>query len=162
MADPLSFTSSIVGVTVPALHGIRLLLDDVRRIKDAPSAVQSLKKDISSTDTALKSLQAVKEEEWRLLGEDMADRSKAVITTCVTACETFRTDLQRWNRTFWRWKTLMARSGQCGILQRRSSQVHVRPASKLQNHHHLSSQHGDSVSDHQSTEGVAEVLIFAF
>jgi hypothetical protein len=74
MADPLSFTSSIVGVTVPALHGIRLLLDDVRRIKDAPSAVQSLKKDISSTDTALKSLQAVKEEEWRLLGEDMSYR----------------------------------------------------------------------------------------
>ena len=36
MADPLSITASVVGITVPALHGTRLLLDDLERLKDTP------------------------------------------------------------------------------------------------------------------------------
>src|SRR5689334_12929840 len=98
MADPLSVTASILGVTVPALHGIRLLLEDLQRIQDAPDVIRSLNNDVHLVDTALKSLQAVKEEEWKLLGADIADQSKAVITSCVSACNTFRTDLQRWTR----------------------------------------------------------------
>ena len=69
MADPLSVAASIVGVTVPALHGTRLLLDDLQGIADAPKAVESLKEDLLSVDMALKSLQAVKDPEWKSLGE---------------------------------------------------------------------------------------------
>lgn len=42
MADPLSIAASVVGVTVPALHGTRLLLDELQNLKDAPKAVKRL------------------------------------------------------------------------------------------------------------------------
>ncbi|KAF2112481.1 hypothetical protein BDV96DRAFT_649265 [Lophiotrema nucula] len=47
MADPLSFGAGIVSIIVPALHGVRLLLDDLNRITDAPQAIQALKNDAS-------------------------------------------------------------------------------------------------------------------
>ena len=36
MPDPLSVAVSIVGITIPALYGIRLLLDDLNKIINAP------------------------------------------------------------------------------------------------------------------------------
>jgi hypothetical protein len=98
MADPLAVAASVVGITVPALHGTRLLLDDLYRIKDAPEAVKSLKEDILSVDLALNSLQAVEDREWESLGGTIADESKAAITSCIRACAAFRTDLRRWTR----------------------------------------------------------------
>ena len=98
MAEPLSVAASIVGVTVPALHGTRLLLDDLQGIIDAPKTVESLKEDLRSVDLALKSLQAVHDSEWKSLGETVADESKVAINSCTTACNTFRADLQRWTR----------------------------------------------------------------
>ncbi|KAK8093422.1 hypothetical protein PG997_000107 [Apiospora hydei] len=44
MADPLSVAASVVGITVPALHAIRLLLNDLQELRDAPSTVQEPKK----------------------------------------------------------------------------------------------------------------------
>jgi hypothetical protein len=63
MAEPLSVAASIVGVTVPVLHGTRLLLDDLQEIIDVPKSVESLKEDLCSVDLALKSLQAVHDSE---------------------------------------------------------------------------------------------------
>lgn len=60
MADALSISASIVGVTVPALHGMRLLLDDLRGIADAPMTIKGLQEDILSFKSGLTSLQAVK------------------------------------------------------------------------------------------------------
>jgi hypothetical protein len=98
MAEPLSVAASIVGVTVPALHGTRLLLDDLQGIFDAPKSVESLKKDLRSVDLALKSLQAVHDSEWKSLGGTVADESKVAISSCTRACDTFRADLQGWTR----------------------------------------------------------------
>jgi hypothetical protein len=98
MADPLSVAASIVGVTVPALHCTRLLLDDLQGIIDAPKSVESLKEDLRSVDLAIKSLQAVHDSEWKLLGGTVADESKLAISSCTRACDTFRADLQRWTR----------------------------------------------------------------
>jgi len=98
MAEPLSVAASIVGVTVPALHGTRLLLDDLHGIIDAPKSVESLKEDLRSVDLALKSLQAVHDSEWKSLGGTVSDESKVVISSCTRACDTFRADLQRWTR----------------------------------------------------------------
>jgi hypothetical protein len=41
MADPLSIGAGVVGIIVPAVHGSRLLLDDIQSIIDArkPSAI---------------------------------------------------------------------------------------------------------------------------
>jgi hypothetical protein len=98
MAEPLSIAASVVGVTVPALHGTRLLLDDIQGIIDAPKAVETLKEDLLSVDMALKSLQAVKDLEWESLGDTVVEQSKATINTCAKACNMFRADLQRWTR----------------------------------------------------------------
>jgi len=98
MPDPLSVAASIVGVTVPALHGTRLLLDDLNKIIDSPQVVQSLKDDVTSAEMALQSLQAIKDPEWEVLGETISDQSKAAIKNCARACGMFRDDLHRWTR----------------------------------------------------------------
>jgi hypothetical protein len=98
MTDPLSVAASIVGVTVPALHCARLLLDDLQGIIDAPKSVESLKEDLRSVDTTLKSLQAINDPEWKSLGGTVAEESKVAVSTCTRSCEMFRADLQRWTR----------------------------------------------------------------
>jgi hypothetical protein len=98
MPDPLSVTASVVGITVPALHGIRLLLHDLQQLKDAPKAVKRLVEDVHSVDAALNLLQGVEEREWSLLGASVAEESKTTIDSCTQACDLFRTDLQRWTR----------------------------------------------------------------
>ena len=75
MADPFSIGASVVGVIVPALHGMRLLLDDLEKIKDAPKAVKRLEADVRSVDAALNTLQAVEGREWDLLGTTVAERT---------------------------------------------------------------------------------------
>ncbi|TGO25600.1 hypothetical protein BPAE_0076g00010 [Botrytis paeoniae] len=70
MADPLSITASIVGIIVPALHGTRLLLEDLQQLKDAPKTVNRLVDNVHSVDAAPKSLQSIDEREWSLLGEE--------------------------------------------------------------------------------------------
>jgi hypothetical protein len=98
MSDPLSITASVVGITVPALHGTRLLLEDLQQLKDAPNTVKRLLEDVHSVDTALKLVQSVEDREWDLLGAGVAEQSKTAISSCTQACDLFRTDLQRWTR----------------------------------------------------------------
>ena len=81
MADPLSIGASVIGIIVPALHGSRLLLDDLQAIIDAPKALETLKNNVGSVEMALASLQAVKGADWELLGDAVAERSKAAIQT---------------------------------------------------------------------------------
>lgn len=96
MAEALGVAASVVGVVVPALHGTRLLLDDLQKIKDAPKAVKRLEDDVRSVETALATLKTVEDREWNALGTLIADQSKTTISSCTQACSLFRTDLQRW------------------------------------------------------------------
>ena len=98
MADPLSITASIVGIIGPALHGTRLLLEDLQQLKDAPKAVKRLVEDVQSVDTALDLLKNIEEREWCLLGADVAKQSKTTISSSTQACNLFRADLQKWTR----------------------------------------------------------------
>lgn len=98
MADPFSITAGAVGITVPALHGIRLLLEDLQQLKDAPKTVKRVVEDVHSVETALNLLQSVEDREWSLLGANVAEESKKTISSCTQACDLFRTDLQRWTR----------------------------------------------------------------
>lgn len=98
MADPLSITAGVVGIVVPALHGTRVLIDDVKRITDAPEAIRALREDLKSTALALESLQAIPESEWQSLGSTVAEQSKEAVKICGSACDNFRNDLQRWTR----------------------------------------------------------------
>jgi hypothetical protein len=98
MADPLSITANVVGIIVPALHGTRLLLEDLQQLKDAPKTVKRLVEDVHSVDAALRLLQSVEEREWSLLGASVAEHSQTTISSCTQACDLFRADLQRWTR----------------------------------------------------------------
>ena len=98
MADPLSITASAVGIIVPALHGTRLLLEDLQQLKDAPKTVKRLIDDVQSVHATLELLQGVEDGDWKSLGQSVADQSKATISSCTQACNLFRTDLQKWTR----------------------------------------------------------------
>lgn len=98
MADPLSIAVGVIGIIVPALHGTRKLVDDVNKIIDAPEAIKSLREDLTSAASALESLKAIPESEWESLGSTVAEQSKHAVTTCGSACDNFRSDLQRWTR----------------------------------------------------------------
>lgn len=98
MPDPFSVAASAVSVTVPALHGARLLLDDIRNIIDAPRTVRNLEEDISATLGIRDAFERVGEREWQLLGQIVADQATTSIQLCDKACEEFRTDLQKWTK----------------------------------------------------------------
>ncbi|RMZ67022.1 Cytochrome P450 [Pyrenophora seminiperda CCB06] len=98
MTDPLSITASVVGITVPALHGVRLLMEDLQQLKETPKTVKRLLEDVQSVETSLNLLQGVEERDWDLFGANVLEKSKTTISSCTQACSLFRTDLQRWTR----------------------------------------------------------------
>jgi hypothetical protein len=81
-----------------ALHGVRLLLDDLQQLKDAPKTVRRLADDVQFVDTAIKLLENIEDREWGLLGTSVAEESKTTTNSCTQACELFRPELQRWTR----------------------------------------------------------------
>ncbi|KAH7386066.1 hypothetical protein BKA66DRAFT_440710 [Pyrenochaeta sp. MPI-SDFR-AT-0127] len=98
MPDPFSVAASVVSVTVPALHGARLLLNDLISIIDAPRTIRSLEEDISSTLQVRDAFENVAKREWQILGQTVADQAETSIRQCDEACGAFRTDIQKWTR----------------------------------------------------------------
>lgn len=98
MTDPLSVSASVVGLIGGALQATKFLLDELQRIIDAPKTIRRLVGDVQSVDAAVKLLGSVGSNEWDLLGEDIAEQSKATINSCAQACDLFRTGLQRWTK----------------------------------------------------------------
>ncbi|KAF7540073.1 hypothetical protein G7054_g1708 [Neopestalotiopsis clavispora] len=98
MADPLSISASIVGLTVPALHAVRLLLDDIQKLSDAPNVAQQLRDDLGAVETAITSLGGVNEQDLAGLGENIAANIRTTIRICQKSCDSFRADVQRWTR----------------------------------------------------------------
>lgn len=98
MADPLSITTGVVGIVVPALHAARLLIDDLHNISEAPATVETLCQDVGFLEATLASLETVTPPQWAALGPSVVEQSKNAITSCTKSCTEFRTDLQRWTR----------------------------------------------------------------
>ena len=98
MADPLSVTAGIVGIAVPALHGTRLLLNDLESIREAPKTIQRLTDDVRAVEGTLSLIQGIDDREWAHLGTAIAGQSETTIDSCKKACDVFRTDLQRWTK----------------------------------------------------------------
>jgi hypothetical protein len=98
MGEAVAIGASIVGLVVPALHGTRLMLNDIERVVNAPDTIKSLKEDLTSLDVTLKSLRNVDESEWESLGDTVVAQVEVAIGTCEQACQTFSSDLQQWTR----------------------------------------------------------------
>lgn len=98
MAEPLTVSVSIIGLIVPALHGARILLEDLRNIKDAPQTVEALKNHIISIEAALASLQDIPKEDWDAFGGAIADQVEAATHACSKTCHMIRQNLQHWTR----------------------------------------------------------------
>lgn len=98
MGDPLSVAAGVVGIVVPALHGVRLLKEDLEKIVDAPRVVKGLETDLVSVSSSLESLKAIDDARWEVLGSKILDQTKFAVDTCVAACDGMRGDLQRWTR----------------------------------------------------------------
>ncbi|KXJ84590.1 hypothetical protein Micbo1qcDRAFT_170126 [Microdochium bolleyi] len=86
MADPFGITTGVVGIVVPALHATRLLLDDLRKISDAPSTVEALREDVGFVEATLESLKAAGQPQWTALGGTVAEQSEHAITSCTASC----------------------------------------------------------------------------
>lgn len=98
MPDPLSASAGVVGITVPALHFTRLLIDDVKTLIDAPRVIQRLRNDLVSLETAYGSLQSISEADWATVGGNIATQAQAAVTSCEDLCQSQHEDLQRWTK----------------------------------------------------------------
>ncbi|KAJ3569925.1 hypothetical protein NPX13_g5914 [Xylaria arbuscula] len=98
MADPLSTAASVVGIVVPALHGIRLLLDDLEKLSDVPETVKSLEGEIRLVEATIQSFLTITEPQWQALGTSIVEQSKTTLITCKESCEKFKADLLGWTR----------------------------------------------------------------
>jgi len=96
--DPFSITAGVVGIAAPTIHCVRLLVEDIRRIADAPDTVAALQDDLVALDKTLTSLQDISDAQWKSLGDSVVDSSKAAMDVCVASCDKFRTDLAHWTR----------------------------------------------------------------
>lgn len=98
MPDPLSVTASVAGLVGLALHGTRLLIDDVNNIRDAPNVLEDLRTDLLSVGSSLESLKAIDESQLEVLGGEICSQSRFVINRCMSVCDESRRDLQRWTK----------------------------------------------------------------
>lgn len=98
MAGPLSIAAGVVGIVVSALHGTRLLLDDLEKLSDAPETVENLKGEVRLVEATIQSFLTITEAQWQVLGTRIVEQSKTTLIACKESCEKFKADLLRWTR----------------------------------------------------------------
>jgi hypothetical protein len=97
MTELLSIPPSVVGINASTLEDVRLFIEVLQQLKEAPQTVKSLLEDLQSVETSLNLLQGVKWREWDLLGASVQEKLETTIGSCMHACHSFRYCLQPWN-----------------------------------------------------------------
>jgi len=110
MTDPLSITTSVVGLTTAALQSVQFLAKTISDIKDVPDVIKSIRADLQAVEPALVNLN----KEVQSGGSQivLSDQIKPALENCNRACTTFHSQLNHWMRhsteekTFWmdRWR----------------------------------------------------------
>ena len=59
MADPLSVTASVVGITTAALQSVQCLARTIGDIKDVPDTIKSIRADLQAVEPILRNLNEV-------------------------------------------------------------------------------------------------------
>lgn len=80
---------------MPALHGTRLLLEDLQQLKDAPKTDKCLVEDKGLCRYSTQIASECGRRECDLLGAGIAKQLETMISSSIKACERFRADLQR-------------------------------------------------------------------
>lgn len=96
MADTVSLDLGIAGVVGPALHVSRLLLNDLRDMKDAPKNIQVLSGSIDSLIRALTSVESIPDGEWASLGPSVIEDAESTISQSTATCQRFNEVIQGW------------------------------------------------------------------
>jgi hypothetical protein len=76
----------IAGVGVPALHEIRLLTEDIKKIPDAPNTIQDFHRQLNYPHASIASVLDIEQEQWEALGSKVLGQSQATIVYCNKAC----------------------------------------------------------------------------
>ncbi|GAB7328900.1 hypothetical protein MBLNU13_g00765t2 [Cladosporium sp. NU13] len=73
MTDPLSVTAGVAGLVTITLQGVRLLVNDINNIREAPKSLEALQVDLTSIGSSLECLENIDELQLRLLGDHVYD-----------------------------------------------------------------------------------------
>lgn len=98
MTDPLSVTAGVTGLVAFALQGVRLLVNDINNIKEAPKSLEGLHTDLTSVGSSLECLENINETQLRLLGDHVYNQSTVAIERCKSTCFNFHNDLEHWTK----------------------------------------------------------------
>jgi hypothetical protein len=110
MADPLSVTASVVGITTAALQGVQFLVQTLDGVKGAPDTIKSVSTDLCAVQAVLQSLlEAVQVDSSQIV---LSEQIKHAVGNCERACGAFRFQIEHWmerstqDKMFWvdRWK----------------------------------------------------------
>ncbi|KAI7768307.1 hypothetical protein LZL87_013927 [Fusarium oxysporum] len=96
--DPLSITSGVIGVAVPALQCVQQLRKTIQAILDAPTEITSLGEELLTIEQAITSVQAVSDQQWRSLGDPVVTQSKTGMNLCRKSCSKFQAAIDHWTR----------------------------------------------------------------
>lgn len=89
----------IFGIAVPALHGVRLLMQDIENIKDAPQTIKDVHRQLELLQLSIESLYGIEPEQWEGLGQAVVDQSRATLQSCDNICNDLRRRIRNWTKS---------------------------------------------------------------
>jgi hypothetical protein len=100
MADVIGTVSGVVGITLAALHAIRILINDIENIKDAPETIGNVKRELESVEGVLNTLEKTLRDE-NILSKDFEElvggaNVESAMKNCEGACKRFQSTLKKW------------------------------------------------------------------
>lgn len=102
----------VVGFVMPALHIIRLLAEDIKKIVGAPKIIQDLRTQLDAVYTSVECLKDIEADQWATLGEKVSNQSRANTEACIKTCNELHGRIRKWTRSkngqlSWRQKTVI-------------------------------------------------------
>jgi hypothetical protein len=91
---------AITSLVPPALHAIRILLDDIRGIHDAPSDIKKIAFELDTVEGVIATLKKSMDDERNMTNDFKelvsSKHIEKAVTSCGKSCHSFRDQLQKW------------------------------------------------------------------
>jgi hypothetical protein len=130
--DGVSAASAIIGIIVPALHGARILYDDIEKVVHIDKILQPINNDLKALVEVLSSLERfcqdvnTPQEALEALKQNNVEPASK---NCQTVCSAFQAKLDKWTKhskdgkVAWRDKFVPGFFGESDILEFRTQLV---------------------------------------